>query len=315
MSIYGLYDLDLWHCPKHYPNLELMKIYNYHYSKGDKVLMVRPGDDTGRFNKVIYFKENSVFLIPKSVNVYGKNKEIYGYGFTKMYFPLDEKYHNVPPLYNLYDLFSEKFNRSNYTLMRNNSFIRFENKDFSDFKKDCKHIFIADHNFCYLPEADLFRKEYKDYKFNYLRRLEIRDKETFYKFRGFNDNRKYFINFRFDEDFLLENYNKYITLNWSVKYENETEEHQLMRLAALVLFYKSQNQYPDIKQIDLNKDTFIKDILFWGYNFNQLSFKDFYEGNKKVIGRLNTTSSDVRLLLKTNPKEFKSSDIDFSKIL
>ena len=315
MSTIGLYDLDMWHCSKRFPNLELMKVYNYHYNKGDKVLMVRPGDDTGRFNRIMYFKENPTFLVPKTVNIYGKNKELYGYGFAKTLFPIDDIYHNVPPLYNLYDLFSEKFAKSTYTLMKNNSFIRFENKDFSDFKKDRKHIFIADHDFCYLPEADLFRKEYKNYKFDYLRRLEIKDKETFYKFKGFNDNRRYFINFRFDEDFLLENYNQFITLNWSDRYENEKESQYLLRIAALVLFYKMKNQYPDIKIKNINSDNLQRDILYWGSNFNQLSFEEFYKDNKKVTGRMLVAPTDVRLLLKTNPKKINSSDIDFSKIL
>ena len=73
MSTIGLYDTDLFHYQKHHPNLELMKIYNYHNKKGDKVLMMRPGDEEGRF-------------------IYGKNKEIYGYGFVKSYFPIDEIY-------------------------------------------------------------------------------------------------------------------------------------------------------------------------------------------------------------------------------
>jgi hypothetical protein len=31
MSSYGFLDLDLWGSGKNYPNLELMKIYNYCY--------------------------------------------------------------------------------------------------------------------------------------------------------------------------------------------------------------------------------------------------------------------------------------------
>ena len=27
----GFYDIDLYHSPKTYPNLELMKIFNYYY--------------------------------------------------------------------------------------------------------------------------------------------------------------------------------------------------------------------------------------------------------------------------------------------
>lgn len=57
MATLGLYDIDLWHRGKSAPNLELMKLYNYHKKKGDIVLMMRPGEDEGRFNRIIYFKD------------------------------------------------------------------------------------------------------------------------------------------------------------------------------------------------------------------------------------------------------------------
>lgn len=314
MSTIGLYDTDLFHYQKHHPNLELMKIYSYHNRKGDKVLMMRPGDEEGRFNKIIYFKDHPNFLLPRGVNVYGKNKEIYGYGFVKSYFPIDKIYQNEPPCYDPYIEYKPKFKNPPLSIMMNNSFIRFENKDFTDFKKNCNHIIIADHQFCYLPDADLFRKEYWKYKFDYLHKLEIRDKETFYKFKGFNDNRKYFINFNFDEDFIRENYNQHITLNWT-KRENETELHYLLRCTTLILFFKTNNANPDIKIKMVNGDGLYKDILYWGAHLNQLSFEEFYKDDKKVTGRLIAAPSELRFLLKEKPSKLKSSDIDFSEIL
>jgi hypothetical protein len=76
-----------------------------------------------------------------------------------------------------------------------------------------------------------------------------------------------------------------------------------------------KNQYPDIKIKNINSDNLQRDILYWGSNFNQLSFEEFYKDNKKVTGRMLVAPTDVRLLLKTNPKKINSSDIDFSKIL
>ena len=41
----GLYDMDLFHFisgKNKYPNLELMKTFNYYYSKGHKIKLMRP---------------------------------------------------------------------------------------------------------------------------------------------------------------------------------------------------------------------------------------------------------------------------------
>jgi len=58
MAVIGLYDIDMWHRGRSGPNLELMKTYNYYNNKGHKVIMMRPEEDEGRYNKIIYFKEN-----------------------------------------------------------------------------------------------------------------------------------------------------------------------------------------------------------------------------------------------------------------
>ena len=55
-SIY-LYDIDLLHSTRFAPpNLELMKVFNYHYQRGDIVKMGMPKEnDLGRYNQIIYF--------------------------------------------------------------------------------------------------------------------------------------------------------------------------------------------------------------------------------------------------------------------
>ena len=65
-SIY-LYDIDLLHSTRFAPpNLELMKVFNYHYQRGDIVKMGMPKEnDLGRYNQIIYFKNNPKQAIPK----------------------------------------------------------------------------------------------------------------------------------------------------------------------------------------------------------------------------------------------------------
>lgn len=109
MATIGLYSLDLWHrTNKAMPNLELMKIYNYHFTHNDIVMMMRPGEDEGRFSKIIYFKDNPNFSIPRNVSVSGPNKEICGYGFYKKFFPIDNIYANEPPSYYPYEPYTER---------------------------------------------------------------------------------------------------------------------------------------------------------------------------------------------------------------
>lgn len=58
-----------------------MKTYNYYKKKGDIVNLIKPLEKEGRYSKIIYFKDNPNIQIPKTVEVFGDKKEIYGYGF------------------------------------------------------------------------------------------------------------------------------------------------------------------------------------------------------------------------------------------
>lgn len=95
--VVGLYDLDLRHSQMSWPNLELMKIFNYHNQNGDKVILMKKTDNEGRFNSIIYFKDNKKLHIPMGINVIGKNKKIYGEGFFNAFSSLPEKYLDSPP--------------------------------------------------------------------------------------------------------------------------------------------------------------------------------------------------------------------------
>ena len=87
--IIGLYDIDFHHSSVHFPNLELMKIYNYHYQKGDKVIFMTPKTDKGRFNEIVYFKELVNTKIPKTIDIDMTKDHVYGYGFYKHYTPIN----------------------------------------------------------------------------------------------------------------------------------------------------------------------------------------------------------------------------------
>lgn len=312
----GFYDIDLWHRGKAAPNLELMKMYNYHLKNNDIPIMMKPNEDEGRFSKIIYFKDNPNITIPKTLSLYGENKEIYGYGFFNKFYPLEEKYCDVPPSYFPYDPYTRKISVKNYDLMKTSSYIRLENKDFSDFKKDRTHIFIADRNFCYLKDSADFLQEYKNYRFDFIHRLEIKDNETFRKIIPYSSliNRRLFINYKISGDLFKQYYDDRIIFDWINPFEGETKEKQIARIISMILYYKITNTPVLMEYID-SKDPFLKNILIWGISKNQKSCYDFYIDNKRILKTIEAAPSQIRLLLKSNPKKLKQSDINFNGLL
>lgn len=158
--ILGLYDLDFWHGHMHFPNLELMKIYNYHIKNNDKVLFIKPGDELGRFNKIIYFKEIPSTIVPRSVDLSSNKASHIGYGFYKQFFPIEEKYWDIAPNYLIYAPFSTKIPKNIYKTLIDGSIVRVENNDFSGFKDNTSAILISDCDFLNLSNAKDFVKEY-----------------------------------------------------------------------------------------------------------------------------------------------------------
>ena len=69
MAIIGLYDIDMWHRGQSAPNLELMQIYNYFYSRNNRVIMLKPNDNLTKFQKIYYFKEKPNIALPNSLEL------------------------------------------------------------------------------------------------------------------------------------------------------------------------------------------------------------------------------------------------------
>lgn len=66
--------------------------------------MMEPKSEEGRFNKILYFKNNPSTIIPKDIYVNGENKIIYGYGFYKKINKLKNEILQCKPLYLPYDI-------------------------------------------------------------------------------------------------------------------------------------------------------------------------------------------------------------------
>lgn len=316
MATIGLYDIELWHRGKAMPNLELMKIYNYHFTHNDVVIMMKPGEDEGRFTRIIYFKDNPNTQIPRNIILSGPKKEIYGYGFYKQFFPLEDIYINSPPSYYPYDPYTEKFTITSYNQIKKSSYIRLENKDFADYKEEKLYITFADHDLLYIDGAEDFLREHKNHRFKTIHRLDINDEATFLKFIPFSAliDRRFFIRYKFSKDMFTKYYNENIVFDWVNPWPSETNEHFLLRICSMLDYFKINKVSATIEAMPL-QNGFLKDILTWGRVNNQLSFYEYYENNKTVLKKAEAASSDIRILLKSKPSKMKSSDIDFNGVL
>ena len=152
MASICLYDIDFLHGNSYsFPNFELMKVFNYHYQKGNIVILGKKNEDFGRFNQVIFFKQSENLLIPKNLKLYGEKNQIYGYGFYGKFKELKEEYQNIPPNFLIYDIVEDKIkNIKSYNKLKKSSIIRLENNDMSFFFSERNNIYIVDPFFSFL---------------------------------------------------------------------------------------------------------------------------------------------------------------------
>lgn len=272
--------------------------------------MMKPEDDEGRFTKIFYFKENPETSIPKWANLTGNKKQIYGYGFTKKIKPLSPEILPLQPSYLPYDPYSNKLSIRNYEKLKRDSLVRVEAQDFADYKSNRTKIFIADHDFFYIHNALDFLEEYKNkHTFDFFWKLVAKDEETYNKFNRYTNliNRRIIVDFNFNKDFFIKNYSD--NTIFTLKQNNSFEEY-LIFIIQIILYYKSNNLYPEIIT-EKDRVPPLDKIMQWGRNPTQESFVNYYKNDTAAQQFLNKAKSDIRLLLKTNPKNFKNSDIDF----
>ena len=306
-----LYDIDMWHRKgKAMPNLELMKIYNYHYSKGDIIRLLRPQDKIDNYSKVIFFKETDT-EIPRALEVYGENKQIYGFGFYNKFFPLDSIYTDVPPSYAIYEPYDEKFKVSCKSHFKKASFVRIENNDFSGYNEKFNYIFVADPKPFRLENLDDFLQEYKTHNIYFSRGLDL-DSETklkfIYPYRDIVKNHL-IVNFPITES-VVKFYKEKVSYPFSKKYPHETEEDYLLRITSLALYFKASGRkhfYFDLSAAAPE----VQKIVRWTIE----SDERFIDYDPLMYKWVQNQNSELRNLLKSKASSFKPNDIDLKAIL
>lgn len=327
MASICLYDIDLLHSTRFEPpNLELMKVFNYHYRRGDIVKMGMPKEDLGRYNQIIYFKRNPKQLIPQDLSVSGEQIQIYGYGFYRRFTPLKPEIAATPPSYFPYTgpIEGKIKNPMQFKQIERNSLVRVENNDFTDFKEDCSTIYVADENFLYIPNAEDFIKEYKrDYKIRFLYPFIAKNEETFEKFFPIAEvsDKRMIVDFEFSKDFFEKYYYENIFFAAEPR-ENECNPSIfLQRIVKMILMAKHDGrriQFTQQKfnQLELNLKPLLslwEDIIAWNKDKEQTSFYEFYKKHKDIsdLENMVATKKNLRLLLKQNPKTLDTRSIDF----
>ena len=307
--VVGLYDIDLLHAASAWPNLELMKVYNYFNQNGDSVILMKKKEDEGRYNQIIYFKDNKNITIPRNVNVIGKNKKVYGEGFFNKKSTLPQPYCDVPPNPMIYLNVFDKYKKLNWNNFSANSIIRLSNQDFTGYKTAAPRIYIVDRDFCQLEGAEDFLQEYKNKDFYFFHTLEIRSEEEFNRFMRYTLilSKPLYINFKFSKDFFIENIKE--KLHFNLYYPQEGEKDFLLRVTKVILLSKYYNK-KIIYNLNYARDPLIKNILLWS-NKDNVSYQNFYKGNKEALSLMEKASTEVRLLLKTNPLTLNTNLIDF----
>lgn len=299
--VIGLYDIDLWHGSRAYPNLELMQIYNYLYHRGDKVLLTKPNDEIGRFNKIIYFNDHS--KIPKNIEVVGEKKQTIGYAFYHINEPLKEEISSLAPSFLPYDPWTERLsNKSSYEKMKRSSYIRLETNNLGGFKTDASTIFFADNNLFDAAAAINFIEKYKSkYNFCCIHSPQIKTEEMAQQVARYTNifDKPFICKFDFSSEFF---YNYYDSFVFTYKrHDEEPLEEYIERVLKMALWLKSKRKNTWIE--DIEKSTpLLKYISNWvRCSPPDLSYQDYYSNNKEAYNEIFRAATPIRLLLKISP--------------
>lgn len=299
----GLYDIDLNHGHSFSLSLPLMKAYTKFYNQGHQVIMMKPYEKTGRYNKIFYFKDNPNLIVPKRL-IFGEKSSLHGYGFFKEA-KISEETKDFSPSFEPYLFNSSKIkNKSLFKSIVNNDIIDWREKDFTGTHKGRTTTYVNDRDF--LQEEDwteLFIHYDNNIEFihsietdNYKQALDFLKLYT-------GNNIKISVPCTFDKNILLK------LINFSkVQFVPKTDEELLLFIFAVkTLTEEKINIIHSFAATPL-----MKDLSQWAAA-GQISFKDFLGINFDSSNYLKLKN---QLLLKQNPKkityeEFKSEYLTF----
>lgn len=285
MARIGVYDLD-WHYgfyKKKIFNLDLMKVFNYYWKKGDIVNFISPQDsDLNRYSAIYYFKDNPNLKLPNKIKI-TSNSYLRGYGFYNCYKSLRQDVLDTPPTFMPYE-FLELPKTMEYlsNSIKKNSYIRLETEDYSFYKPDSKIIYIADYNAFRLDNLSNLLND-KDIKYYFVWPIICDSEECYesYKELTKKSNRRLQINFTFDYDFIINNkgYNNI----YPIYQREETKEQDLFNIVNAAISYKKEGLPLFLMTGDSDNRNFYNQLVVWARYTKPISFYDFCSADEKKI--------------------------------
>lgn len=295
MATVGLYDVDFLHGGVFNLNIPLMKAYKRLYDEGHNVIMMKPYEKTGRFNKVYYFKDNPNLILPKGVVIDTDKSKFYGYGFLKES-GLSDETKLVPPSFVPYELLSNKLkNQALFKSIKTNSLIDWREKDFTGFYKGKGITYVNDRDFLDEPDwRDIFKAF--DNNIEFVRSIRPRTYDEAIEYLTLYQGNKSII---LPNIYMGEQYKELIKRG-KVDFTYVKDEDLFMyTFAAKVMGVKSPHFY----RIPISD--FEKDLLSWS-NVGNISFKDWKGADFNPSLYLNFK---YRLLLKQDPTKMTYNDL------
>lgn len=298
MATIGLYDIDFNHGTSFSLSLPLMKAYTGLMEQGHQVIMMKPYENTGRFNKIFYFKDSPRLAVPKKLIIpTDKDTKMLGYGFYKTSNLSTQEIIESPPSFMPYDLCPAKIkNKPLYRSIKANSIIDWREKDFTGARAGAGKTYVNDRDFLDNPDwEEVFEHYDNDVEFVHTIRGE-RDKLLKFIEKPYGASTRIVFPLSLDVD-LMRKASEYR----GITFEARQEETMLLFMEIMI------SKILDIKIPILTfvKDQFYTDLLNWN-KVGRISFKEFMGERWNPNNYLNFP---YRILLSQNPQKITYDDL------
>lgn len=292
MSTIGLYDIDFNHSGRFSISLPLMKAYNRLYKEGHQVIMMKPYDNSGRYTKIFYFKDNPALALPKSLTINPDKSKYLGYGFLKES-GLSDITKTFAPSFMPYELYSNRIKKPKlFKSISENSILDWREKDFTGCNAGAGVTYIYDRDFLLEEDwKDVFKAV--DNNIIFLKTIRPQSYEQAIEFLKLDTTRR--SNISMPAIYYGEPLVELLDYD-NVAFSCDNDEQ-------LFLFIFAAKICTDLKISFTNSPTndFQRDLMSWSYS-PQISFKDW---KGKDFNPSQYLKFKYRLLLKQDPKKIK----------
>lgn len=299
----GLYDIDFNHGQTFSLSLPLMKAWTRFIEENHQVIMMRPYEKTGRFNRIFYFKENPNLRIPNNLIVNTTKGTMVGYGFYGAA-NLSEKTRAAAPSFQPYELYPDKIKNKNlFRLVKNNSLVDWREQDFSYYFKNKTSTYVNDRDFLKEPNWEEIFNAF-DNTIQFIHPIKPKDFEESKKILRHHYGNLTQINIPVT---LNIDQIKYYLQMQGVVFDPAKVSDEKLFLFILIVKCMGENYIQFTNRF--SNQPFRQNLLSWGSNKEQISYANFLGVNFNELASYHFNFK-YRILLKQNPKTITLKDIE-----